>query len=96
MVETGAMPFSRNIFASFEILSKPRLLGSIRENKHRTIIVTKSEIRAVFYAVANSANQGSRDGDGGGPRTVKDDGRKIFIDSVRFKDGFGRRTGKIS
>ena len=34
--------------------------------------------------------------DGGGRRTVKDAGRKLFFRYVRFKDGGGPRTDKIS
>ena len=41
---------------------------------------------------AGVAGRGRPSWDGGGRRTVKDDGRKIFFDSVRLKDGSGRRT----
>ena len=38
------------------------------------------------------AGRGRPSWDGGGRRTVKDDGRKTFFDSVRLKDESGRRT----
>ena len=43
-------------------------------------------------SAAGVAGRGRPSWDGGGRRTVKDDGRKIFFDSVRLKDGSGRRT----
>ena len=46
---------------------------------------------------AQHPNQGWRDGDGRpGTEAVKDAGRKLFFTYVRFKDGGGPRTDKIS
>ena len=42
------------------------------------------------------AGRGRPSWDGGGRRTVKDAGRKLFFRYVRFKDGGGPRTDKIS
>ena len=42
------------------------------------------------------AGRGRPSWNGGGRRTVKDAGRKLFFRYVRFKDGGGPRTDKIS
>ena len=73
----------------------PKILYRTRCQIFNKIRIKRRAVNTFCWFDPGVAGRGRPSWDGGGRRTVKDDGRKIFFDSVRLKDGFGRRTLRI-
>ena len=56
----------------------------------------KQKVKSELNSRAGVAGRGRPSWDGGGHRTVKNAGLKLFFRYVRFKDGGGPRTDKVS